>query len=321
VFRPAHRAVVVAATVAPVFEPHRVVHRTALLASGLDSRDITELVRSGAIVRLWRGWYTTGPVIGLPDPRGVTRSMRVVLSHQSAVAWWGADLPEPPDRLHVTAPRNRGRLADPAPGIRLHRAVLADDEVTRHRGVRVTTPLRTALDIARCLPLDDATIVADALARRKLITKADLIRAADALAVGRGRPAARTVASQVDEGSGSVFESKTRLLMRRAGIPIPVTQYVVRHRGRWIGRVDFAWPELRVVVECDGYEFHSERDAFERDRQRWNALTTAGWRVVLVTWRQVAEQPEEVVDLVASALATARISTQLRQYGVRPGRM
>lgn len=302
-----------------MFEPHRVIHRNEILASGVTGREITELVARGNPTRLWRGFYTTGEMVGLPDPRGVTRSMRVVLSHQSAVAWWGADLPEPVGCLHVTAPRNRGRLADSAPGIRLHRAALPSVDCVKHLGVGVTTPLRTALDIARALPREDAVVVVDGLARRKLLRRQDFVEAALLLPIGRGRPAANNVARLMDERAGSVFETRARLLMVAAGLPHPVCQFVVRHRGSWIGRVDFAWPDLRVIVECDGYEFHSDRDAFERDRRRWNALTLAGWRVVLVTWRDVSDHPEVVTDTIGRALAEARSSTQLGRFGIRGG--
>jgi very-short-patch-repair endonuclease len=117
----------------------------------------------------------------------------------------------------------------------------------------------------------------------------------------------------VDGKSGSVFESLTRVSLLDAGVPAPRTQFNVRTRdGGWIGRVDFAWPEARVILECDGYEFHSSRVAFERDRRRWAALTRAGWRVVTVTWTQVVSSPSYVVGLIRDLLESpGRTSTQL----------
>jgi hypothetical protein len=286
-----------------MFQPHQVIHRNQILATGVNGRELTELVRLGAITRLWRGFYTTGAALELPDPRGVTRSMRAVLSHQSAVAWYGVDLPEAVDTLHVTAPRNRGRRSDAAPCVRIHRRDLVLSEVNDVRGVRVTDPCRTIADVARACSTAYAVAVADGFLRRRLTTMPALAAYADFLPAGPGRRKVRLVSNLVDEKADSVFESITRVLLVEAGLPVPTSQLNINDRhGAWIGRVDFAWPEARVIVECDGFEFHDTRDSFERDRRRWSELTRAGWRVIVVTWRQVMTDPAYVVGLVADLL-------------------
>lgn len=60
--------------------------------------------------------------------------------------------------------------------------------------------------------------------------------------------------------------------------------------------VDFLWPHQKLIVETDGYAFHASRAAFERDRERDQRLTAAGYTVVRVTHRQLIQQPEAVVD-------------------------
>jgi hypothetical protein len=293
------------ATVPPVFEPHRVVHRNQILASGTSGPEITELVAAGVLTRLWRGFYTTGTAIGLPDPRGVTRSMRVVLSHESAAAWSGVDLMAPVERLHVTAPTNRGRRSDSAAGVRIHRADVDPVDIHLVHGIRVTSPNRTIVDVARFGSIESAVCVADGYLRRRLTTQASLQSYARSLS-GRGRPAAIKVADLADPHAASVFESLTRLVLRGSGLRPPVSQYTIHSGdGEWIGRVDFAWPEARLVLECDGFEYHSSWDAFNRDRRRWNALNRAGWRVVLVTWHDVVNDPAYVVRAVAHHLAAA----------------
>ncbi len=69
--------------------------------------------------------------------------------------------------------------------------------------------------------------------------------------------------------------------------------------------VDFAWPAAPLVVEVDGYRFHSGRDAFERDRRRDAELQARGYRVVRITWRQLAERPLAVVARLAQLLAVS----------------
>jgi len=70
-----------------------------------------------------------------------------------------------------------------------------------------------------------------------------------------------------------------------------------------VGRheVDFLWPEQRLIVEVDGFAFHSSRAAFERDRVRDAELTAAGYRVVRITWQRLVNEPEAVIATLAAA--------------------
>jgi very-short-patch-repair endonuclease len=112
------------------------------------------------------------------------------------------------------------------------------------------------------------------------------------------------VVELVDPRAGSIFESITRVTLVVAGIVPPHSQFEVYDaNGRWIGRVDFAWPSKCVILECDGFEYHGDRDAFERDRRRWTALVRAGWRVAIVTWRDVADEPAYLIEVVTDLLA------------------
>ena len=90
-------------------------------------------------------------------------------------------------------------------------------------------------------------------------------------------------------------------VIRKAGLPAP--DYNVRVGGY---EVDLLWRENGLVVEIDGYADHSGRAAFERDRARDAHLMTAGLRVLRITWRQLADEPERVVALVASGLRPLR---------------
>jgi very-short-patch-repair endonuclease len=86
-------------------------------------------------------------------------------------------------------------------------------------------------------------------------------------------------------------------LIERARLPRPRTNVRI---GRY--EVDLLWPEQRLIVEVDGYAFHSTRAAFERDRARDAELIAAGYHVIRVTWRQLVEEPEATVALLAAAL-------------------
>ena len=275
----------------------------AAKAAGITSQRLTELVRRGLLARVARGVYAVGSTAtSLPDPRHLTVAWRVVLDGASAVAWWGVDLPKPPGKLHVTAPRCRGRWRDAAPGVRLHRANLAAHEVVTHRGVRVTSPLRTALDYARTHSIDDGVAVVDAFLRAKLL-RLEEFEAAAIAAKGPGGRQLRLVASLADPKSGSILESLCRVLLWRNGLAPEETQYSLKHpRTGWIGYLDFAWPSRLVALECDGYEWHADREPFQKDRRRWSAINRAHWKSGVVTWFDVTCDPAYVVALVADLL-------------------
>jgi len=273
--------------------------RQEAIAAGIRGQRLTELVRAGAIARVARGVYRPG-VLAPVDPVAICRSWKVALSHVSAAAWLGADLPFAPDQMHVSAERSRGRPAEAAPGIRLHR--VASAEVVKVGGVWVTSPAQTLLDVARSLPLREAVAIGDSLVRIGRLTYDEAVSAAARLPAGRGRRVAIAVAELLDGRAESVFESMTRVEVVVAGLS-PFPQFDIYDGDRWIARVDFAWVRERLVLECDGYEFHADRAAFHADRRRWNALVRAGWTVLIVTWRDIVEDPQYVVELVSRVIA------------------
>ena len=100
-----------------------------------------------------------------------------------------------------------------------------------------------------------------------------------------------------------MLESLCRVLLHLAGLPAPETQLGIRGPAGWIGRVDFGWPEQRLVVETDGFAFHADRASYRVDRRRGNALVLAGWRVLRFSWEDVVHAPDTVVADVRAALA------------------
>jgi very-short-patch-repair endonuclease len=98
----------------------------------------------------------------------------------------------------------------------------------------------------------------------------------------------------------SEAEERMLALIRRAELPIPELNVRI---GRY--EVDFLWREQKLVVEVDGFRFHSSRSAFERDRLRDAELAAQGFHVLRVTWRQIVDTPEALVARIAMALARA----------------
>jgi very-short-patch-repair endonuclease len=223
------------------------------------------------------------------------------LSHETAAESLGIELLDPPQR-RLTVPRNRSRLR--MPGWTVVRADLLAEEVEEREGVRRTMPLRTVLDLGRVLALPGACVAADSALRHRLVTSVELT-AALAASFGRGCDRLRRLPPLLDQRAESVLETLLRLVLLQAGLS-PMTQHVIRDRqGGFVARVDFCWPDRRLVVEADGFAFHSDRAAYRRDRGRLNELERLGWRVLRFTWEDVTQRPAYVIGLVQECLAAS----------------
>lgn len=276
-----------------------------LRAAGLSRRGLRRMIDDGRL-RLLPGAVVTAWLEPTTDEavRAAAVGLRATVSHTSAAAAWGIELVQRGSAVEVTVGRDRSRATWPATV--LHRRDLPPDDSVLRDGLCLTTPLRTVLDLARSLSLEQAVAAADSALRQGLVTLDELVAAAEALPAANGSSRVRRVVALVDPSSGSVLESVCRVLFSLAGLPPARTQYRVRScDGRLIGRVDFAWPEQQLVVETDGFAFHADRDSYRGDRRRTNALVVAGWRVLRFSWEDVLHDPDHVVQLVRTALAAA----------------
>ncbi|SDC01107.1 hypothetical protein SAMN05660690_0176 [Geodermatophilus telluris] len=224
-----------------------------------------------------------------------------VVSGRSAAVLWGVDLAGRDDAVTCTVPP--ACRAGAVDGVVLSRRALSPDEVTRRGPARVTTPLRTALDLSRTRPLVEAVVDLDRFLRRGLVDVAEVRAAATGL-TGRDCRHVRRVAALADGLAESPQETRLRLLVRGSGLPPPVAQHVVRSGGGFVARVDFAWPEHRLALEYDG-AWHGDPAQFRADRARLNRLTAAGWRVVFVTAADL-HRPEALLAQLRRLLAAPR---------------
>lgn len=113
----------------------------------------------------------------------------------------------------------------------------------------------------------------------------------------------RLVDSRAATGvTGSALEAQVLALLREEGLPMPMLQYVIESEGRFLARVDFAYPEQRVAIEVDGFMFHDTRDGFDRERARGNELEALGWRVLRITSAHLEHHREDVALWIRRAL-------------------
>ena len=200
------------------------------------------------------------------------------LGGRSAAPWFGAPFASAGDPVVVLVPPDSGWRGPR--GVRVHRTVLRTDEVwTTEDGLRLTTAARTAWDVATLETVPAAVSMIDAMVRTGHL---DLDAVGRALRTAPGRWRATRVATVlplVDPRSESPPESWVRVACTRAGLPQPVPQFVVLAAGEFLGRVDLAWPEHRLIVEYEGAH-HFDDLQIRRDDRRYERLVAAGWRVI-----------------------------------------
>lgn len=148
--------------------------------------------------------------------------------------------------------------------------------------VRVTTPLRTALDLGCKLSRRPALAALDGFMREYGVTRDEMLAELPRYRRRRGVVQLRELVALADERAESPGESWTRLSIIDAGLPAPDPQHWVCVNGRKTYRLDLAYPRSRVVVEYDGREFHepARRKAADGRRRKW--LRDHGWTVIVV---------------------------------------
>lgn len=268
-----------------------VVTRKQLLEIGLSPAAIKRRLTGGWLHPVHRGVYRVGHTAPLPYAREAAAILacgeRAVGSHQCAAFLW-ALAPAAPAAVDVTVPTTGRRKRH---GIRIHRSSLSWAEVTTCRGLPVTTPARTLADLSRSPSTALLERAVEDARRRRLVTRKSLLAAATRA------PRLRVLLDAGPAFTRSGAERRMVALVRKSGLP--AADYNVPVLGH---EVDVLWRQAGLVVEVDSWEFHSGRAAFERDRARDAELHAAGFRVIRITARQLRDEPERVVALVASGL-------------------
>jgi hypothetical protein len=200
-------------------------------------------------------------------------------------------------------------------GINVYSDALSSRDVCRVGDMCVTTPARTAFDIARRQPLLVAVPQIDALLRVSGCSVLDAREAMDRYPGVRGaRRAAETLAI-ADAGAESPPESLTRILLVAAGLPRPTSQIVIRDGiGLPVYRLDMGWPQYKVAVEYDGSQHWTDPAQRARDIDRLEFLAEQGWTVIRISWTQLRDQPKQVVNRVARALDAVPNVTLLHAF-------
>jgi very-short-patch-repair endonuclease len=208
--------------------------------------------------------------------------------------------------VELTVPRGR-RVR--RPGVTVHETVeLFSVDVMFVDAIPTTTPTRTLIDLAAVMSKNVVEEALDDALRRGLTSISRLgWRVAELGRNGRAGigPIRALLDSRTDKPAvpQSVLETRLLRLIKGTRLPAPVCQHEVRDGGRLVAVVDFAYPEIRLAIEADGYHWHSGRAQWQHDLSRRNALTSRGWRVIHVTSSDVEQRPNEVVRTIADAFS------------------
>lgn len=265
-------------------EGHGVVTRAQLLNAGVPAEAIQRRVRKGALLPEYRGVYRAGHRAPSLEARyfAAVRACgeKALLSGRAAGHLLGL-LKGSPVEPEVTAPAER-RIE----GLRTRRSQIDPREATKWRGIPVTTPARTLVDLAAIVEVDElarACHEAGVLHR----TTPGQVHAVLARRPNRsGAAELRRVLRGEVRVALSRLERRFLELLQGDELALPQTNRTAGGR-----RVDCRWPELRLTVELDGYRYHGSRHAWEQDRRREREARARGDEFRRYTYGDVFEHP------------------------------
>ena len=221
-----------------------------------------------------------------------------VASHLSAAAVLGIR-PWPHKLVEVTVPPGARPRAS---GVTLHRRrVLGAEDVTRHRGIPVTSPIQTLVDLAARLSRGDLEAAINEADKLDLVHPEAL---REALNTRAGQPGVAPLRDTLDRRTFTMTDTELERrflpIAKRVGLPLPRTQ-------QWVNgfKVDFWWPDLGLVVETDGLRYHRTPAEQAQDRIRDQTHTAAGLTPLRFTRAQVRYEPahvEAILEKVARRL-------------------
>jgi very-short-patch-repair endonuclease len=288
---------------------HGLIARRQLVALGLSRGLIDNMVRRGRLIAIHRGVYALAHSSMPPFAPYMAAVLAVGedawLSHRSAATVWGL-LRGRDDDVEITlVGRDSGRRRA---GVRVHRAITLDPRDTTHRhNIPIVSAARALLDITPDLGARDLERAFDGALKAGIVSRDAVARTAGR---AHGHPGAARLSDlardelRAPADTESDPEEDLRRLIGAGGLPQP--EYNVQ-LGPY--RVDALWRAHRLVVEVDGYAFHSTHRSFEGDHERDLKLGEAGFVVMRFTRDQVVHKGEWVLVKLAQRLA--RLDAQL----------
>lgn len=283
-----------------------VVHRSTVL-EGMTARQLERRVERGTWVRVAPSVYR---VAGAPQTwRQSLMAASLVLkrgfafSHRTAAALHGFRCIKE-GALSVTVTR-KTRLGAPFDVHRTKSLSHKDVEFSDGDEFRITSVLRTLIDLAATETAELMQSLVDEALQRKWLRVEEFERAVERAKRQPGVGVLRALVRRYRGAGGpteSELEARALEVLEGTPLPAPKIQRVVATRHRNL-RVDLLFKDQRLIVEVDGYAFHSSPEAFEADRARTNLLKASGYTVLQWTWHALVNTPEVLLEQLYAALA------------------
>ena len=281
--------------------------RRQALACGMTENVIRQRVRSRRWRRVKPGLYQLAGF--LPSLRGTllaaTAVLGAVVSHESAAELH--NLPGVTRGLRVVTVRVR--TTNRFPDVIVHQSTdLTDRRVIEIEELPTTDVVRTIVDLCSVLRPGEIGRIIDRVVIEGRTTIEEIAAECELLA-RHGKPGIKVARAALEPRLGETLigESEIEALALRLlgawGFPEPRLQYPLPWRSPRKGRVDFAYPHVKLIIEIDGRAWHSTLEAFESDRMRDNHAQLAGWRVLRITYRMMIDRPGEVREMIRQALS------------------
>jgi hypothetical protein len=270
----------------------------------MSRKQLAAHTKSRRLIRVWHGIYACHEpdVLGRLAALDLMVGRPIVSCMGTAAAMYGFDT-ENSSRLHVL---------DPGVRVRPHRDLMVHQRIgaplRRVEGRLVTAPAWTAIEVARTLRRPRALATLDAAMHASAVTRGEL---AAAIREQRGRRGIVKVRELIDYADGraeSPMESEARLVFIDGGLPEPELQYWIRDLCGQDWRVDFAWPEYKVVAEYDSIDWHIARVVFLTDRLKYGRLQDCGWSVVSMTVDDVRHRSWDLVARIERQVTPGRLA-------------
>jgi very-short-patch-repair endonuclease len=252
---------------------HGLVTAEQLGNLGLSRKQVTGWTTNGRFDRVLPSVFRLAGTTATREQRFMAAVLwggpHALASHRCAAELWGFDglaAAKPEITLAKTAGKGSSRVV-------VHHTRWPTHDRRIRRGVPVTTPERTIIDLAGSLSAEQLEIAFESARRERWLTVASVDRALARVETrgrdGRAQLRALLAILASEPPAESALEVLTARVLRVSGLPKPQRQVEVVAGGARF-RLDFAWPDALVALECDGRTWHEA--AFERDRRRWSAI-------------------------------------------------
>ena len=265
-----------------------------LAALGVSRAEVGRAVRAGELVRVRRNCLVDGGIWREAKPwdkhalraravmAGLPAGHTAALSHHSALAVRGVALHGVDDRVHlVHVGEGRGRSDDVVAG---HRPI-QESLVETHEGIRMATPAIACLQVAAQFGVEAGLVSADDALHAGILSVADLEAAERALSPSTWSRSPRQMIALADRRMESAAESRARWAFQMLGFRQPTPQVCIHDEdGVFVGRVDFLYEDLKLIIEVDGFEKYKSKADLIAEKAREDRLRELGYAMVRLTW-------------------------------------